>query len=117
MGDADEANLSGQTNGSPGLRALYEYFASVREEIRAMGVSQEELFADIDAAIAEVRAQKREGNDSTATKGADWLDALYEGYAPIRQNISARGISSEEINADIDAAIAEVRADQGGKQG
>jgi bifunctional DNA-binding transcriptional regulator/antitoxin component of YhaV-PrlF toxin-antitoxin module len=45
--------------GSPGLRALYEYFAPVREEILARGISQEELYADIDAAIAEVRAEQR----------------------------------------------------------
>jgi AbrB family looped-hinge helix DNA binding protein len=47
------------SKGSPGLRALYEYFAPVREEILARGISQEELFADIDAAIAEVRAEER----------------------------------------------------------
>ena len=47
----------GQTRGSPGLRALYEYFAPVREEILASGVTQEELFADIDAAIAAVRSE------------------------------------------------------------
>lgn len=45
--------------GSPGLKALYEYFAPVREEIRAHGISQEELYADIDEAIAEVRAEER----------------------------------------------------------
>ena len=47
------------SKGSPGLRALYEYFAPVREEILARGISQEEVFADIDAAIAEVRAEQR----------------------------------------------------------
>ena len=42
------------------LRELYEYFAPVREEILASGITQEELWAEIDAAIAEVRAEKRE---------------------------------------------------------
>jgi bifunctional DNA-binding transcriptional regulator/antitoxin component of YhaV-PrlF toxin-antitoxin module len=45
--------------GSPGLRALYEYFAPVREEILARGISEEEVNADIDAAIAAVRAERR----------------------------------------------------------
>lgn len=40
--------------------ALYEWFAPSREKIRASGISQEELYADIDAAIAEVRADARE---------------------------------------------------------
>jgi bifunctional DNA-binding transcriptional regulator/antitoxin component of YhaV-PrlF toxin-antitoxin module len=51
--------VSEPSTGSPGLRALYEYFAPVREEILARGISQEEVFADIDAAIAEVRAEQR----------------------------------------------------------
>jgi antitoxin component of MazEF toxin-antitoxin module len=40
--------------------ALYEWFAPTREKIRASGISQEELYADIDAAVAEVRAAARE---------------------------------------------------------
>jgi AbrB family looped-hinge helix DNA binding protein len=51
--------LNQKAEGSPWLRELYEYFAPVREEIRAMGISEEELYADIDAAIAEVRAERR----------------------------------------------------------
>lgn len=44
--------------GSPGLRELYEYFAPVREEILRRGISEDELNADIDAAVAEVRAKQ-----------------------------------------------------------
>lgn len=47
------------SKGSPWLRELYDYFAPVRAEILASGISQDELFADIDAAIEEVRAEKR----------------------------------------------------------
>ncbi len=42
----------------------------------------------------------------------DWLDALYDAYAPVRAGILARGISEGEVNADIDTAIAEVRAER-----
>jgi bifunctional DNA-binding transcriptional regulator/antitoxin component of YhaV-PrlF toxin-antitoxin module len=45
--------------GSPGLRALYDYFAPVREDILRRGISEEEVNADIDAAVAEVRAERR----------------------------------------------------------
>jgi len=45
--------------GSPGLRELYEYFAPLRAEILASGVTEEELFADIDSAVEEVRAARR----------------------------------------------------------
>ncbi len=39
------------------LRELYEQFAPVREDIRAQGISEEEVNADIDAAIGAVRQQ------------------------------------------------------------
>jgi bifunctional DNA-binding transcriptional regulator/antitoxin component of YhaV-PrlF toxin-antitoxin module len=45
-------------------------------------------------------------------KGSPWLLELYELYAPTREDILKRGISEEEVNAEIDAAIAEVRAEQ-----
>lgn len=51
--------VSEAPKGSPWLRELYEYFAPVREEILASGVSEEEVNADIDAAIAAVRAERR----------------------------------------------------------
>ena len=47
------------SQGSPWLRELYEYFAPVREEILRRGISEEEVNADIDAAIAAVRAEQR----------------------------------------------------------
>ena len=45
--------------------------------------------------------------------GSPWLKELYEYFAPVREEIIARGISEEEVNADIDAAIAEVHAKRG----
>jgi bifunctional DNA-binding transcriptional regulator/antitoxin component of YhaV-PrlF toxin-antitoxin module len=51
--------------------------------------------------------QTNEGSHSS-----DWLQALYDYYAPVREEILACGISEEEVNADIDAAIAAVRAEQ-----
>lgn len=41
------------------LRALYDYFAPTREEILAAGTTEEELLAEIKAALAEVRAESR----------------------------------------------------------
>jgi hypothetical protein len=62
--DGDELKIKPPRSGehkqsSPWLRELYEYFAPVREEILARGISQAELYADIDAAIEEVRAEER----------------------------------------------------------
>ncbi len=41
--------------GSPWLEELYEYFAPVREEIRATGASEQEVNDAIDAALKGVR--------------------------------------------------------------
>jgi bifunctional DNA-binding transcriptional regulator/antitoxin component of YhaV-PrlF toxin-antitoxin module len=45
-------------NGSPWLRNLYDDFAPVREEILAREISEEEVHADIDAAVAAARAAR-----------------------------------------------------------
>lgn len=39
------------------------------------------------------------------------LAELYDWFAPTRAHVLAQGYTEEEINADIDAAIAEVRAE------
>ena len=51
--------VANEPQGSPWLRELYEYFAPVRQEILDRGISEEEVNADIDAAIAAVRAERR----------------------------------------------------------
>jgi DNA-binding protein H-NS len=57
---AESSEKTEAHKGSPWLRELYELFAPTREYIRASGITQEELHADIDAAIAEVRAAQRD---------------------------------------------------------
>jgi bifunctional DNA-binding transcriptional regulator/antitoxin component of YhaV-PrlF toxin-antitoxin module len=44
--------------GSPWVRELYDYFAPVREQIAAAGYTDEEINADIDAAIRAVREER-----------------------------------------------------------
>lgn len=44
--------------GSPWVKELYEYFAPVREHIAAAGYTEEEVNADIDAAIRAVREER-----------------------------------------------------------
>jgi AbrB family looped-hinge helix DNA binding protein len=41
--------------------------------------------------------------------GSPWLKELYDLFAPARQRIIESGMTSDEINAEIDAAIEEVR--------
>ena len=52
-----------------------------------------------------------------SSKGSAWLRELHEYFAPLREEILASGITEEELNADIDKAVAEVRAEKRAKQG
>ena len=74
---------------------------------RRLGINEETMLrmsvADGELRVSPLRLVEQDGYD--------WLHALYDAYAPVRANILAQGISEEEINADIDAAIAEVRAE------
>jgi AbrB family looped-hinge helix DNA binding protein len=51
--------LTETTDGSPWLQELYAYFAPVRQEIIDRNISEDEVNADIDAAIQEARALRR----------------------------------------------------------
>lgn len=43
--------------------------------------------------------------------GSPWLKELYDYFAPVRDEILERGISEQEVDADIDAAVAATRRD------
>jgi bifunctional DNA-binding transcriptional regulator/antitoxin component of YhaV-PrlF toxin-antitoxin module len=46
------------------------------------------------------------------TTGSAWVREFYEYFAPVREAIAKAGYTSEEINADIDAAIKAVREER-----
>ncbi len=51
--------ISAESEGSSWLRELYEYYAPARQAILESGISEEELIAEIESTVAEVRAEKR----------------------------------------------------------
>lgn len=81
---------------------------------RLLGIDTETMLR-VTLADGELRIKPVATSDSSHS--SDWLQALYDYYAPVREEILARGISEEEVNADIDAAIAAVRAEQRARQG
>jgi bifunctional DNA-binding transcriptional regulator/antitoxin component of YhaV-PrlF toxin-antitoxin module len=52
----------------------------------------------------------RKVNVSQTAGEMDWFKELYDYFAPIREEIIEHGVSEEEVNADIDAAVRAVRA-------
>jgi bifunctional DNA-binding transcriptional regulator/antitoxin component of YhaV-PrlF toxin-antitoxin module len=83
--------------------------AAFRKEL---GINEETMLR-MTLANGELRIKPVEVTEPT--KGSPWLRELYEYFAPVREEILRRGISEEEVNADIDAAIAAVRAEQRAK--
>ena len=80
---------------------------------RQLGID-EETMVRMSLIDGELRIVPLRGPDPVGI--SDWLRELYDFYAPVREEILRRGISEEVVNADIDAAIAAVRAEQRAKK-
>jgi hypothetical protein len=46
------------------------------------------------------------------SKGSPWLKELYDLFAPVRDAYAESGMTEDEINADIDAAVCDARAER-----
>lgn len=46
------------------------------------------------------------------SEGSPWLKELYDVFAPVRDSYAKSGMTDAEINADLDAALREARAEQ-----
>jgi bifunctional DNA-binding transcriptional regulator/antitoxin component of YhaV-PrlF toxin-antitoxin module len=83
---------------------------TIPDEFRKeLGIEENSLLR-VTVAEGELRIKPVEVRE--ATTGSPWLRELYEYFAPVRQEILDKGYTEEEVNADIDAAIREVRAKQ-----
>ena len=75
---------------------------------RALGIEGEGMLqmtlADGELRIRPVHATEQAADTS-------WYRQLYDYFAPVREEIAARGISEQEVNDDIDAAVRAVRAE------
>lgn len=71
---------------------------------RELGIEDDSL---LQVTLEADELRLRPVTTTAASRGA--LRDLYELFAPIREEILAREISEEEVNADIDAALRAVR--------
>jgi AbrB family looped-hinge helix DNA binding protein len=76
---------------------------------RALGIDENTL---LDVSMSDGALHLHPLETQAKSAGSPWLKELYDYFAPVRQEIIDRGISEEEVNADIDAAFAEVRAER-----
>lgn len=52
----------------------------------------------------------------TRSKGSQWLRDVYDAFEPVRREIREKGMSEDEVDALIEDAFEEVRADLYGKR-
>lgn len=74
---------------------------------KQLGVSDETAW-QISLEEGELRLKPLFSTNTVA--GSPWLKDLYTYFAPIRAAAEKKGYSEEEITADVDEAIAEVRS-------
>ena len=84
---------------------------------RELGIGEDSLLrvsvrdGELRIAPVEVRERAEAGTDA-AEQGSPWLRDLYQYFAPVREEILRKGYTEEEVNAAIDEAIREVRAER-----
>ena len=71
---------------------------------KRLGIEEESL---LQMTLAEGELRIRPVEVTRKAAGSPWLKELYEQFAPAREEAAKYG--EEEVNADIDQAIAEVR--------
>ncbi len=71
---------------------------------KKLGIEEESL---LQLTLAEGELRIRPVEVTRKAAGSPWLKELYEDFAPVRED--AVGYGEEEINAEIDRAVADVR--------
>ena len=70
----------------------------------------------LEITLVEGELRIKPAGEAEPEVGSPWLKELYDYFAPARQEAIDKGYTDEEINAWIDQAVAEVRAEQRAKR-
>lgn len=79
---------------------------------KELGIADDSLF-QMRLVDGELRLRPVQVREKREGKGSPWLKELSDHFAPVREEFAATGYAEEEINAWIDQALADVRAEQG----
>lgn len=82
---------------------------TIPDEIReALGIEDDSLLR-LTVEDGELRIKPLPVHEQE--EGSPWLRELYDYFAPVREEILAKGYTEDEVNAAIDEALREVRAE------
>lgn len=91
------------------VRLLRNGQITIPKEFReALGLQAEDAVSiTLDRGVVGIQKLAIPDDDA----GSPWLQELYEVFAPVRQSFADSGMSEAEINAELDAAVREARAE------
>ena len=92
------------------VRASKTGQVAIPDEIRKELGIEENTLLRVTVQDGELRLKPVDRREET--EGSPWLLEPYEYFAPVREEIRRKGYTDEEVNAAIDAAIREVRAER-----
>lgn len=82
---------------------------------KALGLDENDTMLQATLAEGELHLRPiRSGNDAA---GSPWLRELYEYFAPVRDEIEQQGLTEEEVNSAIDAALVAARQERHTRRG
>lgn len=90
------------------IRPLRSGQITIPAEFRHKLDIQDDTLLQISLEDGELRIRKLVVSQTAGEM--DWFKELYDLFAPVREEITDRAISEDEVNADIDEAVRSVRA-------
>lgn len=82
---------------------------------KALGFDEDDTMIQATLTEGELHLRPvRTGNDAA---GSPWLRELYDYFAPVRDGIEQQGLTEEEVNSAIDAALVAARRERHARRG
>ena len=92
------------------VRLLRNGQITIPKEFReALHLEPDDLFA---ITVKDGKLQVAIARARVTQEGSPWLKDLYDLFAPVRRSYAKSGMSEDQINADLDAALREARAER-----
>jgi AbrB family looped-hinge helix DNA binding protein len=92
------------------VRLLRNGQITIPKEFReALHLEPDDLFA---VTLKDGKLEVVSARASVKQEGSPWLKELYDLFDPVRRSYAESGMTENEINAELDAAVRDARADR-----
>ncbi len=92
------------------VRQLRHGQITIPKEFReALHLEPDDLLA---VTLSDGKLEIASAQATVKQEGSPWLKELYDLFAPVRQSYAESGMTEDEINAELDAAVRDARANR-----